>query len=97
MCTLALDAAIAVVTDYMPGTEVLPEVVPHRIVRMVDGNLPVLEIPGYLARLEQQFQVHHVVDDDRIVPFPEIPAPDKAYLFVVSGIQRLCRLDYCLL
>ena len=72
----APDGAVRSVIYKVPGGIVVPEMVFQGGFSVADAHL--LLFGGAVA--EQQFEVHHVVDDDRVIPFSEIPAPDAANL-----------------
>ena len=46
-----------------------------QMVGMLDGNFPKIFIAGFLGCPKQQFQIHHIIDDDRKIPFIRIMIP----------------------
>ena len=89
----------------MVRTGVVTVMVLHRDVGMADRHVAVDGVARVLRGPEEHLEVHHVVDDNRIVPLAEVPranhadagiaARDKAlgglddHLFRVSVVQRL--------
>lgn len=84
-------------------------VVPHDVVRAGIGTIVVVHrdigvrlghfIIGVVARkmrrYGQQFEVHHVVDDDRIPPLVGVPRTGAAYCGIETcGEVARCRNDY---
>ena len=65
------------------------EMVFHRCIGMVHGHFPVNGVSGKLGSVEQHFQVHHIVDDDRIFPFVAVvvPGPDTFHFRTIAGNQ----------
>ena len=65
-------------------------------------HLIVSGVARELGRLEEQFQIHHVVDDDGTFPAPfrlpavsfHVPALDDLGLLVETCAERLGRLDH---
>ena len=53
---------------YMICAEVFAIVVLQSLVCMADGNVPEGRICSHAADLEEQFEVHHIVNDDRTFP-----------------------------
>ena len=45
----------------------------HGGLRMLYGYVFVFVVSCQLGNVEQQVQIHHIVNDDREVPFAEIP------------------------
>ena len=63
---------------------------------MVHGHIPVNGIARQLRGTEQHFQVHHIVDDDRIFPSVAVVVPraDAFHLRAVAGNQSLGTLQH---
>ena len=66
---------------------------------MVHGHIPVNGIARQLRGTEQHFQVHHIVDDDRIFPSVAVVVPraDAFHLRAVAGNQSLGTLQHHIL
>ena len=47
----------------------------HRPVGVREGHVNIGTIARHLAHIHEEFQIHHIVDDDRILPniFVEVP------------------------
>ncbi len=62
----------------------------HRFVCMADRNLPESVIVSQAGNDRQKFQIHHIIDDDRILPLllVEIPRTDKANVLLVRGFSK---------
>ena len=67
---------------------------------MNNGNLPVFIISGQLADFKEQFQVHHVIDDDRILPAAlrlpttiNIPGLDASDIRIKSRDKRIAGIN----
>ena len=54
---------------------------------MTDGNILINRIASLFRGPEEQFQVHHVVDDHRALPnlLIKIPGANTAHLFIIAG------------
>ena len=57
----------------MPAGIVRTEVVRHGVVRMTDSYILIFGVTGELARREKQVKIHHIVYDDREIPWSEVP------------------------
>ena len=57
----------------MPACVVRTEMIRHGGVGMLDRHFLIIWIAAELCGIEKKIQIHHVVDDDREVPFSEIP------------------------
>ncbi len=79
-----------VVGDYVPRTEVGTEVVFHRLVGVRDGHVAQRTVARTFGGPHQQFEVHHVVDDDRILPFVlvVVPRADQPHFGLEARRQR---------
>ena len=88
-------ARFGVIVHYVIRRVVGPEVVLHRGVGVVHCHLPVDGVAGELGGAEQHFEVHHVVDDDGILPLVAVVVPraDALHLGAVAGNQRAGALD----
>ena len=65
--------SVIVVAHHMIGGVVGTEMVFHGGLRMLYGYVFVFVVSCQLGNVEQQVQIHHIVNDDREVPFAEIP------------------------
>ena len=74
----------------MPRTEVGTEVVFHRLVGVRDGHVAQRTVARTFGGPHQQFEVHHVVDDDRILPFVlvVVPRADQPHFGLEARRQR---------
>ena len=85
----ALDdlARLRVIVHHMIGGVVGTEMILERLLRMADSDVIVFLVVGEEGRLEQEFQIHHIVDDDGKLPpvgGAPAPGPDAAHFLVVS-------------
>ena len=65
-------------------------------VGMRDGHVVVALLLSRFGSPQQEFQAHHVVNDDRILPniSIEIPGPDYPQLIIVASRQRTGSLQH---
>ena len=89
----ALDRAVVVVAHDMERTGVVAEMVLHRDVGMADRHIAVDGIARVFRGPEEHLEVHHVVDDDRVVPLAEIPRTDQADTGGATRNEALGGLD----
>ena len=89
----ALDRAVVVVAHDMERAGVVAEMVLHRDVGMADRHVAVDGIARVLRSPEEHFEVHHVVDDDRVVPLAEIPRTDQPDAGIAARNEALGGLD----
>ena len=54
----------SVIMNYMPGAPIWPDVILHGGIRMRSSDCAKCIVPSQVSRLEQHFEIHHVVDDD---------------------------------
>ena len=70
---------------------VITEMIFHRRIGMRDRDIIETVIAGSLACPRQQFEVHHIIDDNRILPFTiigKVPGTDRFDHRVESGTER---------
>jgi hypothetical protein len=72
-CLLHLDCSIVVLAHDVPAGVILSEVVRHCLVGVFDCDILVFRVSGEFAGAEEKVQIHHVVDDYRIIPMAEVP------------------------
>ena len=79
-----------VVGDQVAGAEVGAEMVFQRLVSMRYGHVAQRLVARTVGGPHQQFEVHHVVDDDRILPFVAVVVPraDQPYFGFEARRQR---------
>ena len=83
-------AGDGVVADDVERGIVLAEVVLHRCVGMTRGYALVVAVARLAGHEAEHFQVHHVVDDDGILPLrPRFPRLDDPQTVVPAGKQAL--------
>ena len=90
----ALDdtAILGIVVHHMIGRIVLAEMILHGGVGVRNGDVMIALVARDTGCFEEQFEVHHVVDDDRILPTvgrAPTPAADASHGVVVTGDERL--------
>ncbi len=78
----------AIVVDHMVGTVIGPVMIAHSRIGMRNGNVVEGGIAAGSRRPEQQLQVHHVVDNDGIMPGPAVPGLDAAHHRIETRAQR---------
>ena len=87
-----------VVIDDVPGGEVLPEVILDGRIRMREGDVPKGIDPAESVCFHQQFEVHHVVDDDREFPTGrlriDIPAEGCTDGRIETARESMGRIDH---
>ena len=76
MCALLLHCAVVVVANNVECCEVLAEVVLHCGLGMLDSDVVVLLVASKMPSVEQEVEVHHVVDDNWEVPTSKVPRAD---------------------
>ena len=83
-------SAYGIVQHDMIATIIWSEMMLHRFVCMADRNLPESVIVSQAGNDRQKFQIHHIIDDDRILPLllVEIPRTDKANVLLVRGFSK---------
>ena len=59
---------LRIVVNHVVRRHVITEMVPHGGVGMVDGNIVETLVARNPRSLKQQFEINHVVDDDRKLP-----------------------------
>ena len=52
----------------MIGAEIIPIVILQGLVGVADGDIPVSRVTCHLAHLEKQFEIHHIIYNDRAFP-----------------------------
>src|SRR5690606_14135750 len=87
---------LGVINDNMVGTVVGTYVIFHSSLGMFYGNIFKTGISGSFRSKKQQFEVHHIIDNDRKIPvfitdkgLNTIPRLDTADLGIVSASQGL--------
>src|ERR1700743_2304088 len=60
---------------------------------MCDGDTIEGRVSAGACGPTQQFEVHHVIDDDGIFPWLAVPATDTAHFGIESGRQRPCAVE----
>ncbi len=75
-------------------TGIGPEVVVHRHIGVRFGHVAIAVVARQVRSHGQQFEVHHVVDNDRVTPFLGVPRAGAAHLGVEScGEVARCGKD----
>jgi len=71
----------------MHCTVIVSELMFHSGQGMTDGDILIDWIASLFRGPEEQFQVHHVVDDHRALPdlLIKIPGANTAHLFIIAG------------
>jgi hypothetical protein len=59
-----------------------PEMVCQGFIGMAYGNFVKRRIPAQFGGFAKHFKVHHVIDNDRILPVVPIPRFDQTYFWV---------------
>ena len=72
-CLFLFYRTVVVVADYVPASIVGAEVVVHGSHCVSDGNILIRVVTGCFGYIEQEIQVHHIVDDNGEVPGSEVP------------------------
>ena len=62
-----------VLIEYVISAVVGAEMILHSRIGMGDGDVPESSIAGFAAGPEEQFEVHHIVDDDQKIGWFGIP------------------------
>ena len=61
--------------------------------RMLYGNVIIALVACQFRCHEKQLEVHHVVNDNREVPFSKVPGTNTAYLFIKTRGKIIGRLN----
>jgi hypothetical protein len=76
VCVLVDDiTGYRIIINYMIGAVIIPEMILHRVVGMRDRDVVIGGISGNICCPEQILQVHHVINNNRILPYVRIPIP----------------------
>ena len=79
-----------VVGDHVPRTEIGAVMIFHRLVGVRNRHLPERLVARITGRPQQEFEVHHVVDDDRVLPLVAVVVPraDQPHFRLETRRQR---------
>ena len=66
------------ITDYMIRCHIFPKMVFQCFVSMCYGNLPILRITCLFRCPEKHFQIHHIINNDRITPITKVPGTNQS-------------------
>jgi len=82
-------AAFRIVIHEMIAAGVVAEMILPGSIGVTQGDLPQPLSPTLAGGESEQFEVHHVIDDDRIFPAAEVPGTDLADLGIEARGKRL--------
>ena len=79
----------------MIRTIIVTEMILHRCTCMVYSDVIKFFPVGLFVSPEQQLQVHHIIYNNRTLPFIfiVIPRTDTTHIRLIPGNQRFCRFD----
>ena len=81
-----------VVIHHMIRGIILTEMILHRGIGMRHGDVVVLLITRQSTGLEEQFEIHHIVDDHGKLPTvgcSPTPTADTSYGLIIAGDERV--------
>ena len=95
VCLFDFHASVIVIADHVIGGVVRTEVVFHSGLCMLYSHILILLISCQLIYVEQQVQVHHIVNDYGEVPRTEVPRAYTTDFRVETGAQIIrCFYEY---
>ena len=88
--------ALRVIRDHVEGAEIVAEMVANSRVRVSLGHPDIAADARLAAQEAQHLEIHHIVDDDRVLPLlVRLPGFDYAKPVIIAGQQALRTLaDY---
>ena len=86
---------LVIIVHNVVGSHILAVMVLHSLVGVADCNVAVGRVTGHFAHFEKEFEVHHIVDDDRAFPTSlslpavshNIPGLDDAGIRTEAGCE----------
>src|SRR5690606_32742348 len=84
-----------IIIQYVIGTVIFPVMVLHGLVGVRYCNIIIGGITGYTCGMEEEFQVHHIINDNGTLPFfRPVPGLDNSCFWAKSCRKGPGRLYY---
>ena len=87
------DAAVRIVAYDVIAGHIRTEMAGHCLVGVADCDVFIFIVSGEFARLKKEFEIHHIVNNDREIPRAEIPGTDCPDFRIETRSEIVCRAD----